>query len=207
MNKLVLSVILFLGFTSLSEAQVREWSWSAGFGVSKHYFYSVTDYLSGFGDNIDRGQSAITTELRLNKDFYGIFGIGLTFNFDYTTLNQSIAGNEQSYGYSAHIFSLYPYWIIASEKQYHWVAGIQTGKISYGLSTTGVGAFLPKSISGNGWLFGLRSDVDLLTGEITFFQLSGGLQVKTSESVKRGNSSFNFKSLDAWVRMGVIYDI
>lgn len=206
MKRILLFLSILFCFT-VSNAQVRDWSWSAGFGVSKHYFYSVTDYLSGFGDNIERGQSAITTEIRLNKDFYGIFGLGLSYNFDYTTLNQSVAGNEQSYGYSAHIFSLYPYWILASEKQYHWITGIQAGKISFGLSTTGVNAPLPKSLSGNGWLIGLRSDVDLLTGEITFFQLSGGLQVKTSDNVKRGNSSFNFKSLDAWVRMGVIYDI
>lgn len=182
-------------------------SWSAGFGISKHYFYSLTDYLSGFGEDVERGQSAITSEFRLNKDFNGKFGFSLIYNFDYTTLNQLVAGNEQSYGYSSHCFSLYPYWIFTSEKHYHWIAGIQTGKIYYGLSATGVGAFLPKTLSGNGWQIGIRSDLDLLTGESTYFQLSGGLQEKLSNEVKRGNTTFNFKSLDAWIRMGVIYDI
>lgn len=207
MNKLVLSVILFLGFNSLAYAQNRDWSLSGSFGVSKHYFYSLTDFLSGFGENIDRGQSVLTTEIRLDKNVYGSVGLGFVYNFDYTTLNQKIGGNDQSYGYSAHVFSVYPYYIITSESQYHWIAGIQTGKISYGLSSTGVGAPLPKSLSGKGWLIGFRSDADLLTGETTFFQLSGGLQLKTSEKVERGNDSFSFKSLDAWIRFGVIYTI
>lgn len=207
MNKLVLSVLLFLAFNSVSFAQTRDWSISAGLGASMHYFYSFTDFLSGFGEDLDREKSVLTTEVRINKEFDGIFGIGLVYNLDFTTLNQKVGGNDQSYKYSAHIFSVYPYYVISSDYKYHWIAGIQSGKINYTLSSTGIGSPLPKLLSGSGWLVGLRSDADLINSETTIFQLSGGLQLKTSENVRRSKESFSFKSMDAWIRFGVIYYI
>lgn len=202
--KSILSFVFLLTLSSTGAAQERNWSWSSSFGVSRTYFYSLTDFLSGFGDNIDRSQNAVMIEGRLNRDLLPWLGTSVAYQFDYASFNQVLSGQDQSYGLSQNSLTFFPYVIIFSDKNSEWIAGIQAGKTWYSLSTTGLGAVLPETKTANGWLTGVRTDFDFLSGESVHILFSGGFNLKTSETVSHGRYDFTFKSLDAYVKLGIL---
>ncbi|NUQ80907.1 MAG: hypothetical protein HUU10_04780 [Bacteroidetes bacterium] len=192
-------------FPSVLPAQ--SWWFTAGLGISRHEFYELTDFLSGFGEDLSSGQQVLTLAAESSWQLTKTVGLGLSVDYDLAGLNSDLDNQIQTYTYQSVGVVIHPFYRFSVPEGLLFTAGPELGYQFFYLETTGVAAALPSVLEARGYQTGLRADGALKTGESMNIHLAAGLRVKQSDSVQFGNSDFTFRSLDAWVRFGVLFDL